>query len=120
MGTVRKNFLKLEFLDCHLCTQTSFVGGCELGLDRESPKALDLVGLCTLLVSETALVHYTPRPKGMAASPVPEPTGKEAIDEKCLGPRFLKLIISDFLQVCCFLKSLLAAFTGILIDIADL
>ena len=102
MGTVRKNFLKLEFLDCHLCTQTSFVGGCELGLDRKSPKALDLVGLCTLLVSETALVHYTPRPKGMAASPVPEPTGKEAIDEKCLGPRFLKLIISDFLQVCCF------------------
>ena len=68
-------------------TQTSFVlGGCELGSDGKSPKALDLVGLCTLLVSETALVHYTPRPKGMAASPIPVPTGKEAIDEKCLGP----------------------------------
>lgn len=51
-------------------------------------RALDLVGLCTLLVSETALVHYTPRPKGMAASPIPEPTGKEAIDEKYWKRRY--------------------------------
>eukprot|EP00438_Fugacium_kawagutii_P031931 Skav214806 [mRNA] locus=scaffold740:204280:207832:- [translate_table: standard] len=41
-----------------------------------------LVGLCTLLVSETALVHYTPRPKGIT-TPMLEPA--HAVDEKCLG-----------------------------------
>lgn len=47
-----------------------------------SAKAPALVGLCTLLVSETALVHYTPRPKGITTS-MPEPAN--AVDEKCLG-----------------------------------
>lgn len=46
-----------------------------------------LVGLCALLVSETALVHYTPRPKG-TASPVPEPSGAQAIDEKYWKRRY--------------------------------
>eukprot|EP00435_Cladocopium_sp_Y103_P053797 s2167_g17.t1 len=46
-----------------------------------------LVGLCALLVSETALVHYTPRPKGITASPV-QPSGTQAIDEKYWKRRY--------------------------------
>ena len=43
---------------------------------------LAVVDLCALLVSETVLVHYTPRPKGITPPPIQQ-SGEEAIDEKC-------------------------------------
>ncbi|CAE8674982.1 unnamed protein product, partial [Polarella glacialis] len=61
----------------------------EDGGSQEQPE-LPLAGVCALLVSETALVHYTLRPRKSAAraSCAPEVISEPPVDEKYWKRRF--------------------------------
>eukprot|EP00913_Durusdinium_trenchii_P020690 g19431.t1 len=54
---------------------------------EQEEAGLAVVDLCALLVSETVLVHYTPRPKGITPPPIQQ-SGEEAIDEKYWKRRY--------------------------------